>query len=123
MAETRATTEIEVGRGLRAAAADVADAWKAAEAGRSVGGGDRILFRDWAALCAVLSPKRYDLLRHLRRSPEDGVRALARALKRDVRRVHADVVALADLGLVTRGADGRLSSEVDEIASTIRVAA
>lgn len=118
-----ARTEIEVGRDLRGAAADVAEAWKAAETSRTVPAGDRILFRDWSALCTVLTPKRYELLRHLRRSPEDGVRALARALGRDVRRVHADVVALAELGLVARAEDGRLSSTVDEIASTIRIAA
>ncbi|SFM54509.1 hypothetical protein [Methylobacterium pseudosasicola] len=116
-------TEVEVGRGLRAAAADVAEAWKAAEAGHVVAGSDRILFRDWSALCAVLTPKRYDLLRHLRQTPETGIRALARALGRDVRRVHEDVVALAELGLVVRGEDGSLSSEIDEIVSTIRIAA
>ncbi len=118
-----ARTEIEVGRDLRAAAAEVAEAWKAAEADRPVPVTDRILFRDWSTLCSVLTPKRYELLRHLRRSPESGVRALARALGRDVRRVHADVVALTELGLVTRAEDGHLSSEVDEIASTIRIAA
>jgi len=70
-----------------------------------------------------MTPKRYELLRHLRRSPESGIHALARALGRDVRRVHEGVVALAELGLVTRDADGRLSSDVDEIPSTIRIAA
>jgi len=70
-----------------------------------------------------MTPKRHELLRHLRRSPESGIRALARALGRDVRREHEDVVALAELGLVTRDADGRLSSVVDEIPSTIRIAA
>jgi len=118
-----ARTEIEIGRTLRDAAADVAAAWKAAEAGAPVTAGDRLVFRDWDTLCAVLTPKRLDLLRHLRRSPESGIRPLARALGRDVRRVHADVVALAELGLVVRAADGGLSSEVDEIASTIRIAA
>ncbi|KAB7786112.1 hypothetical protein [Methylorubrum populi] len=118
-----ARTEIEVGRSLREAATDVAEAWKAAEAGRPIPANERILFRDWSALCAVLTPKRYELLRHLRRSPEIGVRALARALGRDVKRVHEDVVALAELGLVLRDENGRLSSEVDEITSTIRIAA
>jgi predicted transcriptional regulator len=118
-----ARTEIDVGRDLRAAAADVAEAWTRAASGEAVAATDRILVRDWDALCAVLTPRRYELLRHLRRSPESGVRPLARALGRDVRRVHEDVVALAELGLVTRWEDGRLSSEVDEIASTIRVAA
>ncbi|MEH3118460.1 MAG: hypothetical protein PGN25_12940 [Methylorubrum populi] len=118
-----ARTEIEVGRDLREAAAEVAEAWKAAATDRPIPVTDRILFQDWSALCSVLTPKRYELLRHLRRSPESGVRALARALGRDVKRVHADVAALAKLGLVTRADDGRLSSEVDEIASTIRIAA
>ncbi|CAO4166770.1 HVO_A0114 family putative DNA-binding protein [Methylorubrum extorquens] len=118
-----AKTEIEVGRSLREAAADVAKAWKAAQDDQPTPASDRILFRDWAALCAVLTPKRYELLRHLRRSPESGIRALARSLGRDVRRVHQDVVALTELGLVTREADGRLSSDVDEITSTIRIAA
>ena len=118
-----ARTEIEVGRTLRQASADVAASWHAAEAGGTVTTEDRLVFRDWNALCAVLTPKRYELLRHLRRAPEGGVRALARSLGRDVRRVHEDVVALAELGLVSRAADGGLSSEVDEIASTIRIAA
>lgn len=70
-----------------------------------------------------MTPKRYELPRHLRRSPESSICALARALGRDVRRVHEDVVALAELGLVTRDARVRLSSDVDEIPSTIRIAA
>ena len=53
---------------------------KAAEAGQPVEPTDRIYFEDWAALCAVLTPKRYELLRHLRRTPASGVRPLARAL-------------------------------------------
>lgn len=118
-----AKIEVEVGRDLHAAAADVAEAWKMAESGHVVAGSDRILFRDWSALCAVLTPKRYELLRHLRRAPETGIRPLARALGRDVKRVHDDVVALSELGLVARGEDGSLSSEIDEIISTIRIAA
>ncbi|WP_342153579.1 hypothetical protein [Methylorubrum sp. SB2] len=117
------TIEIEVGRDLRAVAAEVAEAWKAAGEGGAVAGDDRIVFRDWAALHAVMTPKRYELLRHLRRTPESGIRALARALNRDVRRVHEDVTALAEFGLVLRGEDGRLSSEIDAITSTIRIAA
>ena len=118
-----AKIDIRIGSDLRSAAADVSTAWKAAEAERPVEATDRIYFRDWSALCAVLTPKRYELLRHLRRSPADGVRALARSLGRDVKRVHEDVVSLAELGLVDREDGGRLSSAVDEITSTIRIAA
>lgn len=104
-------------------AAEVVEAWKAAGEGGAVAGDDRIVFRDWAALSAVMTRERYELLRHLRRTPESGVRALARALNRDVRRVHEDVTVLAELGLVLRGEDGRLSSDIDAITSTIRIAA
>jgi predicted transcriptional regulator len=97
----------------------VAEAWKMAEAGPAVVGSDRILFRTWSALCAVLTPKRYEHLRHLRQMPETGIRALARELGRDVRRVHEDVVALVELGPVARS--GSLSSQIDAIISTIRI--
>lgn len=108
---------------LERTAAEIAAAWKAAEAGQPVEPTDRLDFADWGALCAVLTPKRYDLLRHLRRTPADSVRALARALGRDVKRVHEDVVALEELGLVERDDHGRLTMPLDEVSSTIRFAA
>lgn len=108
---------------LAQAGADVIAAWKAAEAGEAVEPTDRLYFDSWEALCAVLTPKRYELLRHLRQQPAEGVRALARDLNRDVKRVHEDVTALAELGLIERHPDGRLSMPHDEIASTIRFAA
>ena len=108
---------------LAQAAAEVVAAWKAAEAGQQVEPTDRLYFDSWEALCAVLTPKRYDLLRHLRRAPAESIRALARDLERDVKRVHEDVTALAELGLIERDADGRLTMPLDEIASTIRFAA
>lgn len=80
-----ALTEIEIGGGLRQAAAEVGAAWKAAEGGEAVDVSDKLRFVDWAALCAVLTPKRYELLRYLRQAPASGVRALARSLNRDVK--------------------------------------
>ena len=118
-----AKTEIRVGGSLRGVVAEAVAAWKAAEAGHFLDPVDRITFIDWAALCSVLTPKRYDLLRHLRREPARGVRALARSLGRDPTNVHADVVALTELGLIERAHDGGLSAPLDEIKSTIRFAA
>jgi predicted transcriptional regulator len=116
--------ELEVLDGaLERAASEVAAAWKGAEAGRTVEPTDKLYFADWAALCAVLTPKRYELLRHLHRTPADSIRALARALDRDVKRVHEDVVALAELGLIERDPSGRLTMPLDAISSTIRFAA
>lgn len=108
---------------LAQAGAEVIAAWKAAEAGERVEPTDRLYFENWEALCAVLTPKRYEMLRHLRLQPAESIRALARDLGRDVKRVHEDVSALAELGFIERHADGRLSMPYDEIASTIRFAA
>ena len=111
-------------KALAQGAAEVAAAWKAAATGEAVEVSDRLYFTDWAALCAVLTPKRFELLRHLRAKPAASVRALARALGRDVKRVHTDVVALEELGLLSRDpSTGEIGTSIDEIASTIRIAA
>lgn len=109
---------------IEKALAEVATAWKDAEAGRPVIPSNRLYFVDWAALCAVLTPKRYETLRRLRAAPATGISALARELGRDVKRVHEDVTALEELGLIERDPEaGSLTVSVDEITSTIRFAA
>jgi len=119
------TTDIKVGSGLRTAVAEVAEAWKAAAAGAPQESTDKIYFVDWSALCSVLTPKRYELIRYLRKEQTVvSIRALARALSRDIKRVHEDVVALEELGLIARNHEtGVLSTDIDEITSTIRFAA
>lgn len=79
---------------------------------------DHVVFESWEALARVMTPKRFEMLRHLHRHPEDSVATLARSLKRDYRRVHDDVVALVDAGLVERTADG-LRADYDEIRTRI----
>ena len=112
-------TTIEVGSNLRGVLDEVAAAWRAAEAGAPVPADDKLCFVDWAALRAVLTPKRYELVRALRNAPAAGVRPLARALGRDVKRVHADVVALEELGLIERDREtGALSASFHAISST-----
>jgi predicted transcriptional regulator len=118
-----AKAEIDGGRTLRGVLAEVAVVWKAAEAGPPVEPSTRLCFVDWTALCAILTPKRYELMRHLRRQPETGIRALARSLGRDVKRVHQDVAALEELGLIQRDSSGALACDIDEVSSVIKVAA
>ena len=109
-----AKTELQIGATLTGVLGEVAAAWKAAESGQPGPASNKLCFVDWKALCAVLTPKRYDLMRELRRSPAPGVRALARTLGRDVKRVHADVVALEELGLIARDPDtGAISVGLD----------
>lgn len=47
-----------------------------------------------------MTPKLLELLRHVHRHPARSIRALAAALGRDYRRVHADVRALGEAGLL-----------------------
>ncbi|QPC85468.1 transcriptional regulator [Mesorhizobium sp. NBSH29] len=53
-----------------------------------------------AHLFAVLTPKRWELIEHLQEIGPSSMRGLARALSRDIRRVHDDVAALLEWGIV-----------------------
>ena len=53
-----------------------------------------------------LSEKRWTLVRTAQGKGELSVRELARLVNRDVKRVHEDVVLLADLGLLERTESG-----------------
>jgi predicted transcriptional regulator len=85
-----------------------ADAWHRAERGelteenaeRHVG------FETFETFVQIMTPKRLELLRHVHRHPARSIRALAAALGRDYRRVHADVEALARAGLLDRDEHG-----------------
>jgi predicted transcriptional regulator len=119
-----AKLELEIGTTLREALAEFGDAWKAHAAGKRISPAQKISFVDWRAFSAVMTPKRFELIRHLRRQPAASVRALARALGRDVKRVHEDVVVLAELGLIERDEEsGGLSTRLDQVTSTINFAA
>ncbi len=55
-----------------------------------------------------LTEKRWEIIRAAQGKGELSVRELARALGRDVKRVHEDVVILAELGLLERTDGGGL---------------
>jgi predicted transcriptional regulator len=63
-------------------------------------------FSSPAQLFSVISPKRWQLIERLQHLGPSTVRGLARALERDVKRVHDDVMAMIDWGLVERDDDG-----------------
>lgn len=98
----RVRKKVQVGGSLQAAARRVVDTWHRAERGGRVVPQDNVTFLSWSALAAVMTDRRHELLRHLRRKPEPGIRALARALGRDYKRVYEDVQALAAVGLVEK---------------------
>lgn len=65
-------------------------------------------FESPAALFRVLSPKRWELLERLQSLGATSVRGLARALERDVKRVHEDVGVLIEVGLIEKTAGGKV---------------
>jgi predicted transcriptional regulator len=108
-----------VGGCLEDDAAAFVDAWRRSERGEKVR--ERALvFENWLALAKVLTGERYRLLRHIHAHPEPSISALARALHRQYRRVHADVAALEAVGLVSR-ADGELKATADSLKAEIRL--
>src|SRR5216110_2332515 len=114
-----AETKVIVGGELEEDAGAFLHAWHRAERGGSVD--ENVLaFESWEALAAVLTGERYRLLRHVHVNPEPSVSALARALGRQYRRVHADVAALEEAGLLDRS-EGQVRAKVDRITAEIRL--
>lgn len=109
---------IIVGGSLEDAPRRVAEAWQKAEHGEAGEARDNVTFVSWSGLASVMTDKRHEILRHLHRRPAPSLRALARELGRDYKRVHADVAALESVGLVERDAEG-LRADYDEICTVI----
>jgi predicted transcriptional regulator len=72
-------------------------AWKTGRSSSQV-----FTFESPAALFRVLTPKRWELVECLQSLGPVSVRGLARSLHRDVKRVHEDVAALLQVGLVEK---------------------
>jgi predicted transcriptional regulator len=96
--------------GLTAARVGFLSTWKS---GKYTG--EHFDFESPAALFRILTPKRWELIERLQHTGPIGVRALARELERDVRRVHDDATAMIEYGLVEITPDGKLCVPFDEI--------
>ena len=94
-----------------------ADAWHRLERGKSVKE-THLTFFTLEAMMATLSPKRLELLKHIHRQPANTVSELAKALGRDYKRVHDDVSALTNAGLVVRDAHG-IWAPYDGVQATV----
>ena len=95
------------------------EAWRRAEEGDQFRE-RHLAFESWDALSRVLTGKRMELLRYVRRHDVASVRALAKALGRDYSNVHADVQALAAAGLVD-AARGGVRADYDAIETLISI--
>jgi predicted transcriptional regulator len=80
-------------------------AWHRLESGKAVKE-THLTFFSLEVMMSTLSPKRLELLKHVRRHPANSVSELARTLGRDYKRVHADVAALTHAGLIVRDENG-----------------
>lgn len=95
------------------------DAWH--RAGRGETFHERHLaFENWDTLARVLTGKRMELLGYVRRNKVTSIRALAQALGRDYRNVHADVKALEAAGLVENTSNG-VRADYDAIETRIAI--
>jgi len=95
------------------------DAWHRAESGEKFRE-RHLAFESWDALARVLTGKRMELLRYVRRNQVTSIRALAKALGRDYSNVHADVQALAGAGLLHTTSRG-VSADYDAIETEIAI--
>src|ERR1700688_2881033 len=95
------------------------DAWHRAERGETFHE-RHLAFESWDTLARVLTGKRMELLRYVRRHQVASIRALAKALGRDYSNVHADVQALTAAGLLdTTG--GGVTADYDAIETKIAI--
>ena len=120
MAQDRVTFEIENSGSFEARALDIA---RALDRGEAVAAQAHHSFPDMEALLAVLTPKRFTLLRTLRQTGPSSIRALAAAAGRDYKAVHGDVSALVKEGLIARQAVDRVAVLWDSVHADFRLAA
>ena len=112
--------KITVGGEMEAEASrDFIDAWHHAERGETLHE-RHLAFENSDMLARVLSNKRMELLSYVRRNNVTSVRALAKALKRDYSNVHADVQALAGVGLLENSRKG-VRADYDIIETQITI--
>jgi predicted transcriptional regulator len=91
---------------------DFVDAWKGAKATDPIA---TFTFSSPTQLFWVISPKRWELIEHLQRIGPSSIRGLSRSLERDIRRVHDDVTALIERGIIERDDDGKVLVPFDVI--------
>ena len=101
-----------------------ANAWTLAEAGEAhmTCNQTHITFLDVQTMFETLSPRRLDLLRHVRQHGAGNVRELAQTLGRDYKNVHQDVATLQTAGLLVR-AGRKLTAPWDELQANVSLMA
>jgi len=70
--------------------------------------GEQLNFESPAQFFGMLSERRWEIVRTMQGAGPMSIRELARRVERDVKRVHEDVGALLELGLIEKTADARI---------------
>ncbi len=84
-------------------------AWNRVAEGRPMKPLQVLTLEDLPAVLKCLSPARTRLLQELRKAGPISIYELSKRLERNYKNVHTDVVQLASLGLIDRGAEGLAS--------------
>jgi predicted transcriptional regulator len=108
----RIETELGVEERLQEMERNFLSAWQAPDKQDPVA---TLTFSSPAQLFSVITPKRWELIERLQAIGPTSVRGLARALGRDIRRVHDDVAAMIDWGIVERTEDNKVVVPYDVI--------
>ncbi len=82
-------------------------------------------FSTLTQMFTIFSMKRWELIEQLQKIGPSSIRGLTRALGRDVRRVHDDVMVLIEWGIIEKNEDGKVFVPFDviHIGVDIRAAA
>ena len=99
------------------------DAWHKAESGEPADVEVHLNFEDLETLVSVLTTKRLELLKTLRKQGPMSVRALSKVLERDYKNVHVDASALEAVDLIQRDDDGLVFAPWDVIDAQLRLVA
>jgi predicted transcriptional regulator len=84
---------------------------------------NRLYFTDQNTLFSALSPKRWQLLRFLRKEGPMSIKKLAAGLKRDYKNVYDDVKHLSQLDLIEKREDETFHVPWDDITIQLALAA
>jgi predicted transcriptional regulator len=82
-----------------------------------------ITFSSATQLFSVFTPKRWEIIERLQKLGPSSIRALTRALGRDVRRVHDDVTVLMEWLIIQRDESGKVFVPFEDIIIEARVRA
>jgi predicted transcriptional regulator len=105
--------KVTVGGSAREDATAFIDAWHRIEAGEAI---DEhcLSFQSLEGLMAVLTTRRFEILKDVHNTPAPSVAALAKRLHRNYRNVYDDVSALTRAGLLSRSGT-QVKTEYDVI--------